>query len=145
VDLDELSRLTADLGDAVDELNDAARRAGQDVPGVPLQLQPGPGPLRTRVERVLGLQEEVLALLGPEEGTVAPAPLRSVTVGLVVPPNAWRVSAGERGVVRDRARAALDRAAARLGLVVVTEPVETVAEAEHGGVVVTLTAGGRPR
>ena len=73
-----------------------------------------------------------------------PAALESVTVGLVVPPSAWQVSVGERGVVRDRARAALDRAAARLGLVVVTEPVETVAEDDRGGVVFTLTAGGRP-
>ena len=142
MDLDELARLTSDFGDAVDELNDAARRAGQDVPGVPLVLRPGPDPLRVRVQRVLVLQEEVLALIGLEE---APGPLQSVTVGLVVPPSAWQVSAGERGLVRDRARAALDRAAARLGLEIVTEPEETVADDERGGVVVTLTAGGRPR
>ncbi|MFQ1004070.1 hypothetical protein [Modestobacter sp. SSW1-42] len=139
MDLDELARLTSDLGDAVAALGDAARRAGQDVPGVPLQLRPGPDPLRVRAERVLALQEELAALLGPR----GDAPLRSVTVGLVVPPGAWQVSAGERGVVRDRARVALDRAAARLGLVVVTEPEETVTEDERGGVVVTLTAGGR--
>jgi len=144
VDLDELARLTADFGDAADELTDAARRAGQDVPGVPLQLRPGPDPLRARVERVVGLQEEIVALLGAHD-PAPPAPLESVTVGLVVPPSAWQVSAGEKGLVRDRARAALDRAAARLGLEVVTEPEETVAEDERGGVVVTLTAGGRPR
>ena len=143
MDLDELARLTSDFGDAADELNDAARRAGQDVPGTPLQLRPGPDPLRVRVERVLTLQEEIVALLGVPEG--AAAPLESVTVGLVVPPSAWQVSAGERGLVRDRARAALDRAAARLGLGVVTEPEETVAEDDRGGVVFTLTAGGRPR
>jgi hypothetical protein len=143
VDLDELARLTSDFGDAVDELNDAARRAGQDVPGVPLQLQPGPDPLRARAGRVLALQEEIVALLGvPGDQLVA---LQTVTVGLVVPPSVWQVSPGERGMVRDRARAALDRAAARLGLVVVTEPGETVAEDERGGVVLTLTAGGRPR
>jgi len=144
VDLDELARLTSDLADAVDELNDAARRDGQDVPGVPLQLRPGPDPLRVRVERFLSLQEEVLAVLGVQEAP-ASGPLESVTVGLVVPPSAWQVSAGERGMVRDRARAALDRAAARLGLEIVTEPEETVADDERGGVVVTLTAGGRPR
>ena len=144
MDLDELARLTSDFGDAADELNAAARRAGQDVPGVPLQLRPGPDPLRARVERVLSLQEEVFALVGVHGGGV-PAPLESVTVGLVVPPSAWQVPVGERGLVRDRARAALDRAAARLGLVVVTEPEETVAEDERGGVVFTLTAGGRPR
>ena len=144
MDLDELARLTADFGDAVDELNAAARRAGQDVPGVPLQLRPGPDPLRRQVHRVLALQEEVVALLGvPADGV--PEALQSVTVGLVVPPSAWQVSAGERGLVRDRARAALDRAAARLGLVVVTEPEETVTEDDRGGVVFTLTAGGRPR
>ena len=144
MDLDELARLTSDFGDAADELNDAARRAGQDTPGVALRLQPGPDPLRARVQRVLALQEEIVALLGaPGEGD--PAPLQSVTVGLVVPPSAWQVSAGERGVARDRARAALDRAAARLGLEVVTEPQETVAEDDRGGVVLTLTAGGRPR
>ena len=139
MDLDERARLTSDVGNAVDELDDAARRAGQDAPGVPLQLRPGP---RVRAERVLALQEEIVALLGPGEPA---APLESVTVGLVVPPSGWQVSAGERGLVRDRARAALDRAAARLGLVLVTEPVETVAEDGRGGVVVTLTAGGRPR
>ncbi|GAB4081083.1 hypothetical protein GCU67_05850 [Modestobacter muralis] len=141
MDLDELVQLTSDLGDATDELAAAARRAGQDVPGVPLQLRPGPDPLRARLERVLVLQGELVALLGSQED--APTALESVTVGLVVPPSAWQVSAGERGMVRDRARAALDRAAARLGLVVVTEPEETVAEDERGGVVVTLTAGGR--
>jgi hypothetical protein len=142
VDLDELARLTSELADALDELNDAARRAGQDVPGVPLQLRPGPDLLRGRAERVLALQEDVSDLVGVHEPT---GPLQTVTVGLVVPPSAWQVSAGERGLVRDRARAALDRAAARLGLEVVTEPEETVAPVEQGGVVVTLTAGGRPR
>ncbi|MCZ2827479.1 hypothetical protein O2W14_01350 [Modestobacter sp. VKM Ac-2986] len=142
MDLDELARLTSDFGDAADELNDAARRAGQDVPGVPLQLRVGPDPLRGRVERVLTLQEEIVTLLGAQDG--APGPVETVTVGLVVPPGVWQVSAGDRGLVRDRARAALDRAAARLGLVVVTEPQETVAEDERGGVVFTLTAGGRP-
>ena len=144
MDLDELARLTSDFGDAVDELNDAARRAGQDVPGAPLELRAGADPLRARVGRVLALQEEIVALLGVGEDPVPP-PLESVTVGLVVPPSAWQVSTGERGLVRDRARAALDRAAARLGLEVVTEPRETVAEDERGGVVFTLTAGGRPR
>ena len=143
MDLDELARLTSDFGDAADELNEAARRAGQDRPGVPLQLRPGPDPLRFRVERVLALQEEIVALLGPRAEEAAPV-LQSVTVGLVVPPSTWQVTAGERGLVRDRARAALDRAAARLGLVVVTEPEETVVEDERGGVVVTLTAGARP-
>jgi len=143
VDLTELARLTSDFGDAADELNAAVRRAGQAVPGVPLQLQAGPDPLRAPVQRVLALQEEIVALLGTPDDV--PPVLESVTVGLVVPPSAWQVSAGERGLVRDRARAALDRAASRLGLVVVTEPEETVAEDERGGVVVTLTAGGRPR
>jgi hypothetical protein len=142
VDLDELARLTSELAGALDELNDGARRAGQDAPGVPLQLRPGPDPLRGRADRVLALQEEVLGLIGVVGVAV---PLQTVTVGLVVPPSAWQVSAGERGLVRDRARAALDRAAARLDLEVVTEPEETVAPVEHGGVVVTLTAGGRPR
>ena len=145
MDLDELARLTSDFADAVDELNAAARRAGQDAPGVPLQLRPGPDPLRARVERVLALQEEVLAVLGHPDVAEVPAAPQTVTVGLVVPPSAWQVSTGERGVVRDRARAALDRAAARLGLVVVTEPEETVSEDERGGVVLTLTAGGLPR
>ena len=145
MDLDELARLTSDFADAVDELNDAARRAGQDVAGVPLQLRPGPDPLRVRVERVLALQEEIVGLLGRPDRDAVPAALRTVTVGLVVPPRVWQVSVGERGVVRDRARAALDRAAARLGLVVVTQPEETVSEDEQGGVVVTLTAGGLPR
>ena len=144
MDLDELARLTSAFGDAVDELNEAARRAGQDGPGVPLQLRPGPDPLRVRVQQVLALQEEIVALLGPRAEEVTPA-LQSVTVGVVVPPSAWQVAAGERGLVRDRARAALDRAAARLGLVVATEPEETVVEDERGGVVLTLTAGGRLR
>jgi len=143
VDLDELARLTSDFGDAVDELNAAARRAGQDVPGEPLELRAGVDPLRARVGRVLALQEEIVALLGVSADQASA--LQSVTVGLVVPPSAWQVSAGERGLVRDRARAALDRAAARLGLVVVTEPEETVTEDDRGGVVVSLTAGGRPR
>jgi hypothetical protein len=142
VDLTELARLTSDFGDAADELNDAVRRAGQDAPGVPLQLRAGPDPLRARVQRLLALQEEIVVLLGTPDDV--PPVLESVTVGLVVPPSAWQVSAGERGLVRDRARAALDRAASRLGLVVVTEPEETVAEDDRGGVVFTLTAGGRP-
>ena len=142
MDLDELARLTSDFGDAADDLNEAARRAGQDVPGVPLRLRPGPDPLRSRVARVLALQEEIVALLHLSEEPVTA--LQSVTVGLVVPPGAWQVTAGERGLVRDRARAALDRAAAHLGLVVATEPEETLAEDDRGGVVLTLTAGGRP-
>ena len=86
MDLDELARLTSEFGDAADELNAAARRAGQGVPGVPLELQPGADPLRPLVARVLALQEEVVALLGP--ASTAAVPLQSVTVGLVVPPGA---------------------------------------------------------
>ena len=65
MDLDELARLTSDFGDAVDELNDAARRAGQTEPGVPLVLRAGDDPLRARVRQVLALQEEIVALLVP--------------------------------------------------------------------------------
>lgn len=65
MDLDELARLTSDFADAVDELNDAARRAGQAEPGVPLVLQAGDDPLRARVRHVLALQEEIVALLSP--------------------------------------------------------------------------------
>ncbi|WP_138760012.1 hypothetical protein [Modestobacter altitudinis] len=72
MDLDELARLTSEFAEAADELNDAVRRNGQDRPGVALLLGEGTGVLRARVERVLRLQEEVVALLGPALDGPAP-------------------------------------------------------------------------
>ena len=65
MDLAELARLTSEFVDSVDELNDAAHRAGQDQAGVPLTVDPGSDPLRAKVTRVLALQDEIVALLAP--------------------------------------------------------------------------------
>jgi len=143
MDLDELGRLTADFVDAVDELNAAARRAGQTDPGAPLALPAGPHPLRARVERVLALQEEIVALLH----TGAPAPPdgpQTLTVGLVVTRREWDVPAADRAPLSARARHALEQTARRRGLVVAGEPTETVVATEWGGAVITLTAPARP-
>ena len=63
MDLAELARLTSEFVDSVDELNDAARRAGQDHAGVPLTVDSSSDPLGAKVTRVLALQDEIVALL----------------------------------------------------------------------------------
>ena len=139
MDLDELGRLTADFVDAVDELNAAAHRAGQTDPGVPLTLPAGRHPLRTGVDRVLDLQEEIVALLRPGPLPPPDGP-ETITIGLVVTRSEWNVPAAERGPLSARARRALEREAGRRGLVIAGEPRETVTGTGWGGAVITVTA-----
>ena len=142
MDLAELNRLTTEFVDAVDELNAAARSAGQSDPGTPLDLGVASGPLRRRVTRVLSLQEDIVALLSD----APPEPmLQSVTTGLVVPASQWRTSPEEQAEWQQKARAALDRAAAQLDAVVVGEPEQTVVADGWGGVVITVTGRTRGR
>ena len=53
MDLPELARLTSEFSEVVDELTNAARRAGQDVPGLPIHVGEVEGSLRSQLERVL--------------------------------------------------------------------------------------------
>jgi hypothetical protein len=55
--------LTAEFAEVADELNEAARRVGQDLPGVPLALQPLPARPQFLVQRLLALQDEIVSLV----------------------------------------------------------------------------------